>query len=118
MDQVRNKLWLHIILFSIGFSMSASAITNVQSTTVKSADSFQTDTSTIEPRHFDDLNDTYSGNEFIYERTAENAGWWTRFKRWLSDKINDLFDFNSDAKASSFTDAALTTFYIIILLLV
>ena len=35
----------------------------------------------------------YNGDEFIYERSVEESGWWTRFKKWLSDFFKDLFDF-------------------------
>ncbi len=81
-------------------------------------DSVYIDTKPIDKREFDDLKDTYNDNEFIYERSVENSGWWTRFKQWLSDFFKDLFDFNSDAQASDFTDIALTIFYVVIFLLV
>jgi hypothetical protein len=76
------------------------------------------DTEPITKREFENLKDTYDGNEFIYERTVENSGLWTRFKQWLSDFFNNLFDFNSDAKASDFTDIILKIFYVVIFLLV
>ena len=81
-------------------------------------DSVYIDTEPIERRQYDDLKDKYSGNEFIYERTVENSGWWSRFKQWLSDFFKNLFDINSDARASDFTDTALKIFYIVIFLLV
>lgn len=81
-------------------------------------DSVYIDTEPIERRQYGDLKDKYSGDEFIYERTVENSGWWSRFKQWLSDVFKNLFDINSDAKASDFTDTALKIFYIVIFLLV
>lgn len=81
-------------------------------------DSVQIDTEPIDRREYGDLSEKYNGDEFIYERTVENSGWWTRFKQWLSDIFKDLFDFNSDAKASDFTDMALKIFYVVIFLLV
>lgn len=81
-------------------------------------DSVYTDVDPIEKRHFEDLKDKYSGNDFIYERTANNSGWWTRFKQWLSDFIKNIFDINSDAKASDVTDIAIKVFYVVIFILV
>lgn len=81
-------------------------------------DSVYVDTDPIDKREFENLKDTYDGNEFIYERTVENSGWWSRFKQWLSDFFNNLFDFNSDANASDFTDIILKIFYVVIFLMV
>jgi len=81
-------------------------------------DSVYIDVDPIEKRHFEDLKDKYSGNDFIYERTANNSGWWTRFKQWLSDFIKNIFDINSDAKASDVTDIAIKVFYVVIFILV
>lgn len=81
-------------------------------------DSVKTYTEPLERREFNDLKEKYSGDEFIYERTTENSGLWTRFKQWLSDFFKDLFDFNTDAQASDFTDIALKIFYIAIFILV
>ncbi len=86
--------------------------------TMFQTDSVHVDTEPIERREFENLKDKYNGDDFIYERTTENSGWWTRFKQWLSDIFKDLFDFNSDAQASDFTDIALKVFYVIIFLLV
>lgn len=81
-------------------------------------DSVYIDVDPIEKRHFEDLKDKYSGNDFIYERAANNSGWWTRFKQWLSDFIKNIFDINSDAKASDITDIAIKVFYVVIFILV
>jgi len=81
-------------------------------------DSVYVDTAPIDKREFEDLKDNYDGNEFIYERSVENSGWWTRFKQWLTDFFQSLFDINSDAKAANFTDIALKVFYVVIFLLV
>ena len=51
-------------------------------------DTLRTDTSTLTPKTFEDIKDKYSDDEFIYERTVENSGWWTRFKQWLRDQFN------------------------------
>ena len=115
---MNKRLRLHIVIFYLGLSISASAFSFEYALIQKGSDSLQTDTSTIAPRQFDDLRETYTGDEFIYERTTENSGWWTRFKQWLSDKINDIFGLNSNAQSSSFTDVALKIFYVVILLLV
>ncbi|MCD2260914.1 DUF4129 domain-containing protein [Psychroserpens sp. XSD401] len=81
-------------------------------------DSVYIDVEPINKREYNDLREKYDGSEFIYERTLENSGWWTRFKQWLSDLFKDLFNINSDAKAADITDIALKIFYVVIFLLV
>jgi hypothetical protein len=81
-------------------------------------DSVLVDIEPIDKREFENIKDKYDGNEFIYERTVENSGWWTRFKQWLSDFVKDLFDINSDAKAANITSIILNIFYVVIFLLV
>ena len=81
-------------------------------------DSIFTDTESLELREYWNLKDKYNDDDFIYERSVANSGWWTRFKKWLSDFLKNLFDFQSDAQASDFTDIALKVFYIVIFLLV
>ncbi|NRA92592.1 MAG: DUF4129 domain-containing protein [Psychroserpens sp.] len=81
-------------------------------------DSVYVDTDPIDKRSFEDLQEKYNDEAFIYERTTKNSGWWTRFKQWLSDFFKDLFDINSDARASDLTDMVLKIFYVVIFLLV
>ncbi|MEM6516126.1 MAG: DUF4129 domain-containing protein [Bacteroidota bacterium] len=81
-------------------------------------DSLYTDTGPLEVREYENLKDKYDDDDFIYERSVADSGWWTRFKKWLSDFFRDLFDLNSAAQASNFTDIALKVFYVVIFLLV
>lgn len=81
-------------------------------------DSLKIDTESIEARRFDDLHKKYDDDAFVYERSAENSGWWTRFKQWLSDFFKDLFNINSTAQASKVTDISLKIAGVIIFLLV
>ena len=119
MVQVNKKRWLHYILICLGILLSTHVAATTNAYFENTAqDSLQIDTSTVSPRHYEDLNEKYAGNDFIYERSTENSGWWTRFKQWLSDFFNDLFGMNSEAKASNFTDVALKIFYAVIFLLV
>lgn len=78
-----------------------SIIVNVES------DTLNKDTSNIKPRHFTNLKEKYSDDAFIYERTVENSGWWTRFKQWLSDKFKSLFNIKNAGQASRMTDLAI-----------
>ncbi len=98
--------------FSASYSNTTSIVSIIQS------DSLQLDDSKLEPRKFRDLNDAYSGEEFIYERTKENTGWWTRFKQWLSDLFRDWFDIKNSDEASNVTDLMLKIGAIVIFLLV
>ena len=112
-------LYLHIILFFFGISLNANAIVIDESRDFTvTQDPVYIDTDPIDKREYENLKDKYDDSEFIYERTLENSGWWSRFKQWLSDFFKDLFNINSDAKASDFTDIALKVFYVVIFLLV
>lgn len=118
---MNNKHWLHIALFCIGMSLNAHSevISNVHTIEVQiTNDSLQVDHSRVSPRHFDDLQSTYNTEEFIYERTIENSGWWTRFKQWLSDFFKDLFNLKNQGQASNATNIAIKTGGVILFLLV
>ncbi|MGV6832676.1 MAG: DUF4129 domain-containing protein [bacterium] len=75
-----NNLRKYILLI---FSFCAFIFTNAQAT-----DSLAVDDSVLYDREFSDIKDTYTGSEFIYERTVETSGWWSRFKKWLSELFN------------------------------
>jgi hypothetical protein len=60
----------------------------------------------------------YSGEDYVYERTIENSGWWTRFKQWLNDLFKDIFNLTREGQASNATDMALNIAGAIIFLLV
>ncbi|WP_372937502.1 DUF4129 domain-containing protein [Seonamhaeicola sp.] len=110
-----KKLWLHIIFISIGFLCYPKTYNNA----FVASDSLKVDTSTqISPRNFDDLNEIYTGEDYIYERTIESSGWWTRFKQWLSDFLKDLFNITNEGQASKATDIAIKIAGVIIFLLV
>ncbi|WP_230937237.1 DUF4129 domain-containing protein [Psychroserpens luteolus] len=112
-------LCLHIILLFFGISLNSNATSFDESYYAQSMqDSVYIDVEPINKREYNDLREKYDGSEFIYERTLENSGWWTRFKQWLSDLFKDLFNINSDAKAADITDIALKIFYVVIFLLV
>lgn len=72
----------------------------------------------MDTREYENLKEKYTGDDFTYQSYEESSGWWTRFKKWLSDFFKDLFDISSDAQASDFTDIALKIFYVVIFLLV
>jgi hypothetical protein len=115
--RVNSIKFLHIVLFCIGLSFNSYAETRTivfQNTT----DSLQIDNSTITPRYFENLQDKYSDEDFIYERTVENSGWWSRFKQWLSDFFKRLFNLTNEGQASNATDIAIKTAGVILFLLV
>ncbi|WP_299334077.1 DUF4129 domain-containing protein [uncultured Psychroserpens sp.] len=116
---MRNYIHLHIILLFFGISLNSNAAG------LEKIIHFQTpdqevivDTESMEKREYNDLKDKYNGNDFIYERSTENSGWWTRFKQWLTDFFKDLFNINTDARAADITDIILKVFYVVIFLLV
>lgn len=111
--------YLHIICFFFGITLNSSAYsfeTTVRFQTLQ--DSVYIDTDYINQREYEDLTDKYDGDEFIYERTIENSGWWTRFKQWLADLFKDLFDFETSAKAADVSSFVINALFIIIFLLV
>ncbi|APY11683.1 hypothetical protein BWZ22_10730 [Seonamhaeicola sp. S2-3] len=112
---MNKTLWLHIIFLSIGFLGYPKTYNPV----FVVSDSLKVDTSTqISPRNFDDLNEVYTGEDYVYERTIESSGWWTRFKQWLSDFFKDLFSITNEGQASKATDIAIKIAGVIIFLLV
>jgi hypothetical protein len=108
--QVNKRIGLHIVLFIFACCtlqhIQAVNLANLNTTAIVS-DTLQVDTSDIKPRRFDNLNEKYSGDDFIYERTVENSGWWSRFKQWLSDKLRSLFNIKNAGQASKITDLAI-----------
>lgn len=61
--------------------------------------------SKLEPVSFDEkeIDDLRSAKEFEYVEQLEQDSWWTRFKRWLDDKIKALLHWMfGDYKANSF----------------
>lgn len=102
---IKHKLHIAFITFLLCASVSGFSSNDALTQTV--IDTLQTDNSSIAPRTFDNLKDRYSGEDFIYERTVETSGWWTRFKRWLSDKFNNLFNFKNREDAARATDIAI-----------
>ncbi len=118
---VNNSRWLHIILFFFCISFHAQAVSflKILETPFQTEnDSLQIDNSKIVPRYFDDLQDKYSGEDFIYERTVENSGWWTRFKQWLNDLFRDLFNLKNEGQAANATNIAIKIGGVILFLLV
>ena len=105
-----KQIRLHIVLYilvccsfqniqgSVSVDFVNSEITN---------DTLNVDTSEITPRHFDNLKEKYNDDDYIYERTAEKSGWWSRFKQWLSDKFQRLFNIQNAGQASKMTDLAI-----------
>lgn len=119
---MNKNSWLHIIFLCIGlliYSESSASIKSVNFEVILvENDSLQIDTSSIEKRHFNNLKEQYTGEDFIYERTIENSGWWTRFKQWLNDWFRDLFNLKNKRQASNITDIAIKIAGVIIFLLV
>lgn len=102
----------------MSFNANASHNTAVEMVTQTLQDSVYIDTELRDTREYENLKEKYNTDEFVYERSVENSGWWSRFKKSLSDFFKDLFDLNSDAQASDITDIALKIFYVVIFLLV
>lgn len=114
-------LRIHIVLLLFGFycnAFNADIPVIHANTTFIEQDSLQIDTSYIKPLRFENLDDKYTGEDYIYERSVESSGWWTRFKQWLSDFFRDLFSIKNKGQALDLTDIAIKIAGVIIFLLV
>jgi hypothetical protein len=119
-----NKIQvLHIVFLVYGlffFSENASAI-GISNFEIyqQEKDSLKIDTtSIIQKRYFQNLKDVYNTEDFVYDRTVESSGWWTRFKMWLTEFFRDFFEMKSEGQSSAFTDIALKIGAVTIILLV
>ncbi len=118
---MNKNLWIYCLLFTIGCNFNGFAISALSQEITQNQtliDSIPLDDSSMERRQFDNVKEKYQGDDFVYERTVENSGWWTRFKQWLNDLIRDLFNLSSDGQASRTTDILLKIGGVIIFLLV
>lgn len=109
---------LHTTLIALLFLNSPDGNAQVEVTPTIVADTLQVDDANMDRRQFQDLSSTYSDEAFIYERTVETSGWWTRFKKWLSDKLNSLFNFENRESAAKAIDIAIKVAGVILFLLV
>ncbi len=118
---MNKRFALHIILFTLcccSFQEIQAATYHEFTIVTIESDTLNVDTSNIKSRYFNDLKETYNDDDFIYERTVENSGWWTRFKQWLSDKFRSLFNIKNAGQASRMTDLAIKIGGVILFVLV
>jgi hypothetical protein len=117
---VNKKNGLHIVIFLL----TCCSIQNIQARTYHVLnfeiviDTLQIDTSEISPRSFNNLKETYSDDDFVYDRTIENSGWWSRFKQWLNDKIRSLFNIKNQGQAAKATNLAIKIGGVLLFLIV
>jgi hypothetical protein len=119
--QVNKRIGLHIVLLIfICFPLQNTEAVNFVNLKITKtfSDTLHVDASNIKPRHFDKLKEKYSDDDFIYERTVENSGWWSRFKQWLSDKFRSLFNIKNAGQASKMTDLAIKIGGVLLFILV
>ena len=118
---MNKRLPLHIIQFILvccSFQeIQASANFEFFNTEIVS-DTLYIDTSEISPKNFVNLKEKYSDDDFVYERTIEKSGWWSRFKQWLSDKFQSLFNIKNAGQASKMTNLAIKIGGILLFILV
>jgi len=113
-----NFKTLYILSLLTFLSFTSEGFTAVNWTAQTVVDTLNYDTSSIEQKTFEDLKERYSGEEFIYQRTIKTDGWWTRFKRWLSEFFKSIFDIKDAGQASKVTDYMINIAAVIICLLV
>lgn len=102
-----NNRWIYCLLCLVGFTFNSFAISPISQEvdlTQSLIDSIPLDDSIVEKRQFESFTEKYQGEEFIYEKTVDNSGWWTRFKQWINDWIRRLFNLNSDLEVRSVQD--------------
>ena len=135
LDLVKRNFALHIVFLLCFFSTSFAIQDNRDNDDVEiteelldefdykdnqttNFDSISKDNSQLSPRRFSDLKDKYKGTDFIYERTKQNSGWWTRFKQSVSDFFRNLFNIKNAGQASKITDISIKIAGVIVFLLV
>ncbi|MCP4054376.1 DUF4129 domain-containing protein [Mesoflavibacter sp. CH_XMU1422-2] len=116
-------LKLHIILFLLAFGTANALQKHSQEVYedyeyLEAIDSVTTDNANVLPKQFDNLSEKYTGDDFIYQRSKASSGWWTRFKKAVSDFLKSLFNIQNAGQASRATDIALKIAGVIIFLLV
>ena len=110
---------IHIIILSLFFICSTEAASNdLYNLTIAQNDSLQIDETDVYPRRFVNLKERYNESDFIYERSQQNTGWWSRLKKAISDFFRDLFNIKNAGQASRATDIAIKIAGIIVFLLV
>lgn len=109
-----NKIFKHIVFLLVIMLQSICMANTTTSTLIVQRDSLVIDTSEIKPRSFEELSTKYAGEEFIYERTVETSGWWTRFKQW----VKNLFNIKTGTGSDKYVELAMWIAAIIIFLLV
>jgi len=82
---VSKLLKLHIILFLLAFGTANALQKHSQEVYedyeyLEAIDSVATDNANVLPKQFDNLSEKYTGDDFVYQRSKANSGWWTRFK--------------------------------------
>ncbi|PSG86431.1 DUF4129 domain-containing protein [Aurantibacter aestuarii] len=114
-----NLIYFLIVINLCFFSAEGlSQETSVPSNEISIDTTLTQDSSNVEPRRFNNLKERYTEDAFNYERTKETSGWWTRFKQWLSDLWQSLFNIDSKGEAAQLTDVMLNIASVIIILLV
>ena len=117
-----NKyIGLHIVIFTFiccSFQYTQAKSFNEIAIIKIANDTLNVDASDIYPRKFDNIKEKYKNDDFIYERTIEKSGWWTRFKKWVSDKIQNLFNLKNQGQASKATDLAIKIGGVLLFILV
>lgn len=119
---MNRKQTLHIVFLVFGLffyseTISAKSIKALEEVFVEQ-DSLQIDTIWGEKRHFKNLKEVYTGEEFVYDRSIESSGWWTRFKQWLNELFIDLFQVQDKGQSFAFVDIALKIGAVLVILLV
>lgn len=82
-------------------------------------DSLKVDRSDITKRTFpEDFKSAYNGKAYNYDQAKASKGWFTRFKEWLADWFDSLFDFENPVEANDFTDLVMKIVFALIFIAV
>ena len=115
---MKIKVCIYIVIFIFG----VQNITHASSIDIHeiglTQDSLKIDDSEINSRQFSDLKRKYINSDFVYERSVEKSGWWTRFKLWLRNVFQNIFNLQSEGQVSQLTDFAVKLAGVLVFLLV
>lgn len=115
-----NRFLPHIILFLLVTNCALAFTKGETNAFIEIQDPLvQEDDSSISPKTFsDDLKEKYSDEAYIYERTMENSGWWTNFKRAWNEFWREFFNTGERTANSDLMDLLTKIAGLIIFILV
>jgi hypothetical protein len=119
LEPTLNKILLLFLFFFCSKIGAQSALPPNQEKKVFSQKELVIDNSNIVVKPFDqNFKSKYKSNPFIYEFKTPEKNAWDRFKEWLANFFDNLFQFRNEKAATDFVEILLQSIAIIIVIAV